>query len=327
MKITEEDYTPIVHYPKAIEFRDRQAKVMWRPDEPKVENDIQDLRVNLSVAENKAISLFSKTFTSVEVLAGNCYWGGRARKLFPRYDIDQVCSLFSYMESGVHAPFYVKLDEVLHQNTPEFYDSYRLNPSMKDKLDYVAKIINHPNDHISVGGFALVEGVLIYSAFSFFSSFQSNGSNRLTQFCRGIEYSVRDENIHAEFGAWLFTTMLKEADLHNDRKEAILLILTQVARTIVDIEIGLIEQAHTYGDLPTWPKKEAINFVKHRANYILNLLGEENCYFGLDLENNTVYDSFYQKIGAPKHTDFFTGLNTEYVRLSESAFKEGTWEV
>ena len=69
---------------KALEdFKDKQLKIFWLPDEIKVEKDVQDVLVNFTPAERHGVITTLKLFSIYEDFAGEEYWGGRFKRMFP----------------------------------------------------------------------------------------------------------------------------------------------------------------------------------------------------------------------------------------------------
>jgi len=201
---------PINERQEPIEFADQQLKVFWLPDEIKVEKDIQDVLVNFTPAEKHAVITTLKLFSIYETHAGSEYWGGRFKNMFDGAEFHRMASVFSMFELAVHAPFYNKINQLLHIDTPEFYTSYLNDPVLKQRVDHIGEIIDDQSDLISLAGFSMVEGVILYSNFGFLKHYQSQGKNKLMNVVRGINFSVRDENIHSAGGAWAFRHKLEK---------------------------------------------------------------------------------------------------------------------
>lgn len=72
------------------------------------------------------------------------------------------------------------------------------------RVEHIGKIIDDESDLVSLAGFSMVEGVILYSSFAFLKRYQSQGKNKLLNIVRGINFSVRDENLHSVGGAWCF---------------------------------------------------------------------------------------------------------------------------
>ena len=215
--------TYTVDYPVAIEFAETQMDVFWTPTEIELEKDLHDLKTNLTEAELHGVVTVLRLFTEYELVVGGDYWSGRMKRLFKRPDIERMCNCFSFIELNVHAPFYAKLNEVMGLATDEFFESYKDNPILKQRIDWIHDVVATPttseyNILLSIGAFSMIEGAVLYSNFAFLKHFQAEGKNKLVNLTAGINFSVRDENLHSLGGAWLFKTLLAESALTDKEK-------------------------------------------------------------------------------------------------------------
>lgn len=218
IRLLEKKETYTIDYPAAIKFAETQMDIFWHPNEIEVEKDLHDMKTNFTDAEYHAVVTTLKLFTLYELVVGNEYWSGKIKTLFPRPDIERMASCFSFFEINVHAPFYNKLNEVLGLNTDEFYNSYINDPILYNRINWIHKVIAKPSDNVydilkSIAVFSMIEGAILYSSFAFLKHFQAEGKNKLVNVTAGINFSVRDENCHSMAGAWLFKTLLSEAEL------------------------------------------------------------------------------------------------------------------
>lgn len=315
---------PINERPEPVEFADQQLKVFWLPDEIKVEKDVQDVLVNFTEAEKHAVITTLKLFSIYETHAGSEYWGGRFKDMFDSAEFHRMASVFSMFELAVHAPFYNKINQLLHIDTPEFYMSYLDNPVLKDRVAHIGEIIDHPDDLISLAAFSMVEGVILYSSFAFLKHYQSQGKNKLLNIVRGINFSVRDENMHSQAGAWAFKYKLDQlkqtlpADEFEVIKDAIDHQVREVARKIYEHECQIIAMLFEKGDIKGITAHQLENFVQSRVNDCLKELGFTKEY---EVKYNPIAEHFYKGINNYQFNDFFSGQGREYNRnWDESAF-------
>ena len=97
--------TYIVDYPQAVDLTNEQIRIMWFPEEIKVEKDVQDIRVNLTPAERHGVITTLKLFTQYELHIGNDYWdtfGGLVARKPACFSRMANCN--SFVENNVHAP-------------------------------------------------------------------------------------------------------------------------------------------------------------------------------------------------------------------------------
>lgn len=193
-KMTTKTNSFVVHYPDAISNSREQIKIFWTDEEIKVDKDVHDILTNFSESERHATITVLKLFTLYELKAGADYWLGRFMRTYPRPELQRMAATFGFFELAVHKPFYNKINEALHLNTDEFYESYINDPILKERMEFIDSCISSKDDLFSVGTFSMVEGGILYSAFAFLKHFQSKGKNKLLNVVRGINFSVRDEN-------------------------------------------------------------------------------------------------------------------------------------
>lgn len=311
-------------YPQAIELADTQMSIFWTADEISVAKDIQDIRVNMTEAEAHGVITTLRLFTLYELVAGRDYWLGRIMRRFPRPDIQRMASTFGFFELNVHAPFYNKINEALMINTDDFYMSYVDDPVLKDRMEFVEGLVTHKSDLVSLGAFSMIEGAVLYSSFAYLKHFQAKGKNKLLNVVRGINFSVRDENLHCVGGSWLFQTLLQEkleaGEIGVQELERLKQDLYQCAREVADHEIRIVDMVFEKGEIEGITKEQMKMFVKSRVNICLTQLDLEPIF---EISNNIIADWFYENINSVQLHDFFTGIGSSYNRnWNEKAF---TW--
>jgi ribonucleoside-diphosphate reductase beta chain len=311
-------------YPEAFDFEEMQQKILWTASEIDVEKDVQDLLVNMTEAESHGVREVLKLFTLYEIIVGGEYYSGKFKRVCPRPELERVASLFSYVELGVHAPFYNKLDEALMLNTDEHYSAYKQDPELKQRMDFIDDAVSDKNPLISLGVFSMTEGAILYSNFAFLRHFQVNNKDLIKNVCAGISASVKDENLHSMFGAWVFKTAREECLQSGymtigevrDTEDRIV----ECAKTIYEHECLIIDKIFSKGKIKGITDKQLKNFVQHRIDLCLQQLGLQSIY---KPEYNPIADWFYDDINSYKFHDFFNSGSFEYVRdYNENKF---TW--
>lgn len=315
---------PINERQEPVEFADQQLKVFWLPDEIKVEKDIQDVLVNFTPAEKHAVITTLKLFSIYETHAGSEYWGGRFKNMFDGAEFHRMASVFSMFELAVHAPFYNKINQLLHIDTPEFYTSYLNDPVLNQRVEHIGEIIDDPDDLISLAGFSMVEGVILYSNFGFLKHYQSQGKNKLLNVVRGINFSVRDENFHSAAGAWAFRYKLEQLRstmpmvAFMDLKDNIERKVRELAHKLYDHECHIIAKLFEQGEIKGITAHQLENFVQSRINECLMQLGFEKEY---DVKYDPISSWFYKGINDYQFNDIFSGIGNQYHRnWDETAF-------
>ncbi len=309
----------IFHYPVAVEFADKQNSVFWTKDEIELEKDIQDILVNMTEAERHGVITVLKLFTHYELAVGNEYWGGRIKRTFKRPDIAMMADSFCFFETNVHAPFYNKINELLHLNTEEFYNSYVDDPVLKERMEFIDEAVASKDILYSLGVFSMVEGAILYSSFAFLKHFQSQGKNKLKNLVAGINFSVRDENLHAEGGAWLFRTLAMESKLSPEAQTKLHSQLKVAGETLREHEHHIVDKIFEKGRIEGITPHQMKNFVDSRIDLCLTNLGVGPVY---NVNSNVVADWFYMGISQTVIHDFFQNVGNSYNRnWKEEAFK------
>lgn len=318
----EKHLLPIYEEKFAIELADKQMSIFWLPDEVKVEKDIQDVLTNFTPAEKHAVITTLKLFSLYETHAGDEFWLGRFRRIFDGAAFHRMASVFGMFELAVHAPFYNKINELLNINTPEFYLSYKDTEELSQRMEHIDAIINDPDDMVALAGFSMVEGVILYSQFGFLKHYQSNGKNKLLNVNRGLNFSLRDENLHSLAGAMAFKYKAERDGYTKEQLKVIEDKVRECARTIYEHEKLIIKMLFSEGKIPGITEKQLVHFVEARINVCLHQLGFAKEF---QVDYDPISEWFYDAINNYSFNDFFSGLGSQYNRnWDEEGF---TWKV
>lgn len=310
------EYT--IDYPEAVEFAEKQMSVFWEPTEIRTEKDVQDLMVNMTESERHGVITTLKLFTLYEMEIGQEYWGGKVAKNYMRPDIQRMANCFSFFEINVHAPFYNQINEAMMLNTDEFYSSYCDDPTLKSRIDFIEEAAASKNLLYSLGTFSMIEGAVLYSNFAFLKHFQAKGKNKLMNVCRGINFSVRDENLHHLGGCWLFRKTVEEMELTEPELLELHEKIIEAAKHICDHEFRIVEMIFEKGRIEGITELQMKNFVESRINLCLQHLGIGKIY---KVDYNPIDDWFYKGINMLQFHDFFTAQGSDYNRSwNETAF-------
>lgn len=310
-------------YPQAIEFAEQQSDIFWTEKEVALEKDLHDLKTVLTEAELHGVTTVLKLFTEYELKVGADYWLGRVMRLFKRPEIQRMAAVFGAVELGVHAPFYAKINELLGLNTDEFYSSYIDNDVLKDRMEHITAIVSLPTKTeyealLSLGAFSIIEGAILYSNFAFLKHFQAEGKAKLMNLVAGINFSVRDENLHSLAGAWLFKELLHESSLDDEEQKDLLIDLHEFCDTVMEHEGQIIDMIFEKGPIRGITDVQLRNFVASRLNLCLEQLSYAKVY---EVTYNPIATWFYKSIQSSQLHDFFAKTGNTYNRdWSESKF-------
>lgn len=310
-KIKQKQDVYIVEYPEFAKLADEQIKIFWPWNEIKVEKDKQDLLVGMSEPEKHATITTLKLFTQYELFVGNEHWLGRILKTFQRPEIQRMAAAFGHVELNSHAPFYSRINEELGLATYEFYTSYVNDPILAERMAFVESLVDHEDDLISLAGFSMIEGAVLYSSFAYLKHFQAQGKNKLMNLVRGINMSARDENLHAIGGALLFRTLKNESNLTIDEEAKYAAAVLTIADTIREHEHRINEMLFEKGKIEGISLVQMNHFSDSRINLCLEHLGYHAQY---KVTYNPIADWFYKGINDYQFNDFFSGIGREYQR-------------
>lgn len=305
----------VTHYPQAVQYAETQERIFWTANEIDVAKDVMDLRVHMSEAERHGVITTLKLFTIYELFVGEEYWLGRVMRKFPRPEIQRMAATFGFFELNIHAPFYSKINKELMLDSDDFYLGYLNDPVLSSRMDFIGNAVDSDDDLFSLAVFSMIEGAVLYSSFAFLKHFQAKGKNKLNNVVRGINFSVRDENLHSEGGAWLYQALREELKragrVGQAEQENLSERIAEAAKAIYEHESRIIEMIFEKGDMEGITAEQMKVFAKHRINLCLERLGEQPIF---EVLNNTIADWFYDGINAVTLNDFFAGVGNSYNR-------------
>lgn len=316
VRIQTPKHTFTVDYPEAVEFADEQADHFWPHSEVKVHKDKQDILVNMTESERHGTITTLKLFTLYEQIIGDEFWLNFVFKKFPRpADIQPMAALFAAMELQVHAKFYSKINEELGLANDEFYESYLDDPELKARIEFLENTLHGKDDLRSLGAFTFGEGAILYSSFAFLKHFQSQGKNKLLNVVSGINFSARDESLHAEAAAWLFRTLKQElveaGEVGEDYLAELEKDIYRAAETVFSHEKVIIRKIFEKGDMEGITATQLEHFAQSRINMCLRNLGYKNLY---KVDYNPIAETFYKGVNGYQMGDFFNAQNNQYTR-------------
>jgi len=306
---------PTYDYPAAVQAAEAQAEIFWLPTEPKVEKDLHCIKTELSEARLHGVMTGLKLFTLYEQSAGIEYWSGRFLRIFPRPDFRRMALSFANVEVNIHSPFYQRIDELLGLNTDEFYSSFTEDKVLAERMQFLDDAISDKSDLKSVAVFSMVEGSILYSTFAYLMSYNAIGNKQLKNVHAGLTFSVKDENLHSEGGAWAFRTLLSEKlelGLMTENEVMLLKHEIQDAATQIYIhESKIIDMIYALGDDHPVTADDLRSFVRHRINVCLGQLDMEPIFA---VAKSPIENWFYKMIGGDVQHDFFVKIGSAYNR-------------
>jgi ribonucleotide reductase beta subunit family protein with ferritin-like domain len=278
-----------------------------------VEADENDFRTRLTEGEKHAVLTLQSILTQYELIIGGTeMWGGKITKMFPRLEIQRMCSEFSHAELCSHAPFYKIGNQVLNQDTDEFYNSCKEIPELSVHIKYIESQAKSKNPLEVTAALCFLEGVVLFSAFAFFKSFNTNGYNLIPHFVAGIDASAKDENFHAMGSAWLYNTCKLEREAlgietHSED------LLHDLAYDTYLHECAIIDLIYSVKpeSIRTIEKEDLKSFIRDRIDLVLSYLNGEP-YFSEP--KGIISEWFYDNLSQFKYSDFFASTQVQYTK-------------
>ena len=305
----------VERYPQAIKAAIQQQNVFWAAEKMGVEADKSDFLTKLTDGEFHAVLLLQTILTQYELMIGGTeMWGGKIANMFPRPEIQRMCSEFSHAELCSHAPFYKEGNKVLNRDTDEFYEEWTEHPVLAKHVEYIEGKATSKCPLEVTAALCFLEGVVLFSAFAFFKSFNTNGFNLIPHFVSGIDASAKDENFHCMGSAWLFRTCLqerREAGHMSDEQELLVKeTVYQLAEEARYHEFAIIDllYEHKPETIRTVSKEDMKDFINDRVNVVLGYLDMEQ----KPIKKGKISEWFYDNISTYKYADFFASTQTQY---------------
>jgi ribonucleoside-diphosphate reductase beta chain len=298
-------------YPQFSKIADDQIKVFWPWNEIDVSKDKQDLLIGTSESDVHRLITTLKLFTIYECFVGEEQWGGRIAKAYPHVGPVRMAAAFAHVELNSHAPFYDEINKVMGLSDYAFYNSYLEDPVLKARVDFIESLIANKDDELSTAVFSAVEGAILYTSFYELKKFQSRGNNKAPNLVRGINMSVRDENLHSIGGAGLVNVALAEQRRSSYEMAQFQEAVTSAIEALFMHECHIADKMHELDPEGASKAKETKEFAKHRLNLMLSNLNLKPIY---TIGDEYDFSWFYKGINNYQMNDFFQGVGREYQR-------------
>lgn len=291
----------------------------WTHREFNFESDIQDFKSNITDDEKNVIRKAALLISQIEV-AVKSYWG-KVGTLLPHPDIADVGAVFSGNEV-IHSRAYSRILDVLNLN--DDFSQILTDPVIKRRVDYLTKYLNkvYKNDHknilYSLVLFTLfIENTSLFSQFYVLLGFQ-RFKGVMKDISNVVDYTLKEEVIHSQFGIALFNQIVKEFPelldeefknrIYHEVEEAI-----KAEENVIEWMLNTFENEFLTKDI-------LINFLKNRLNTSLKSIGLKPI---LKVDNKELQKSEWmrEEIYSDTSTDFFSKKPTQYQKKTKS-FKE-----
>lgn len=238
-----------------------------------------------------------------------------------KYITDPECRQYlsrQNFEESLHNLTIVYVCDSLALDIHEVYEAYRSIKAIKDKDDFLMKItsnITRPDFSTkTVEGkkellrnifayYIICEGIFFFSGFAMLLSF--GRQKKLPGVCQQIQYTLRDETLHIQFGSELIKKIARqfpEVWTEDFKKECV----ANVQRA-VELEVEYAKEVLPRGILGL-NAAMFVDYMKYIANRRMSELGFDIIYEGA----KNPFPWMSEVIDLPKMNNFFERVVTEY---------------
>jgi ribonucleoside-diphosphate reductase beta chain len=313
-----------VTYPWAMDLYDQAVANTWFPNEIQLGEDLGDFR-KMTDEERHAITFLMSYFNPNELLVNKALAFG----VYPYINAPE-CHLYlakQMWEEANHCMSFEYVLETFPIDRERAYESHVEVPSMAAKEEFEVKFIKRMTEEtldISttegkkdfvrnlVAYNIILEGIWFYSGFMVALSFRQR--NLLRNFGSLMDWIIRDESLHLQFGINLILTVLEENEDLQD---------PDFAEEIRQMIIGAVDMEEAYNRdlLPTGILGLNADYVNQYVRYLADRRLEE-----------LGFDSYYNVSNPAKWmatandtlqlVNFFEATNTSYEVNAQSSAKK-----
>jgi ribonucleoside-diphosphate reductase beta chain len=304
------------NYPWTQEFISAMHNGFWTDKEFNFSSDTQDFKVNLTEQERQIVTRALSTIGQLEISVKK-FWAKLGDNL-PHPSINDMGYVMANVEV-IHGDAYERLLEVL--GIDDAFDDILKLEIIKGRVNYLRKHLHKFHDNnkkqfiYSLILFTLfVENIALFSQFYTISLF-GRYKNTLKDTNKQVEYTSREENLHAMIGIKLINTIKEEHPELFD--EDLQKKIQHEANDAVKYECQIIEwivNGYGHEKLNSNLLKE---FIKNRMNESLKQIGYDPI-FEVNEEEIAKTSWFDEQVLGNNMTDFFHSRPVEYAKCSQS---------
>lgn len=304
------------NYPWTQEFITAMHNGFWTDKEFNFTSDVQDFRVNLTDQERQIVTRALSTIGQLEISVKK-FWAKLGDNL-PHPSINDMGYVMANVEV-IHGDAYERLLEVL--GLDHAFDDILQLDIIKGRVNYLRKHLHKFHDNnkkqfiYSLILFTLfVENIALFSQF-YTISFFGRYKNLLKDTNKQVEYTSREENLHAMIGIKIINTIREEhEELFDDELKA---KIEHEANDAIKYECQIIEwivNGYGHEKLNSNLLKE---FIKNRMNESLVQIGYDPI-FEVDSETISKTLWFDEQVLGNNSSDFFHSRPVEYAKFAQS---------
>ena len=150
---------------------------------------------------------------------------------------------------NIHFPFYRKVNEVLGVHNDEFYSAFETDPILVERVNFMRDLVSDKDTLASMGGFAFMEGAVLFTAFAMIKSLGVKGQNFMPNLIAGIDFSVLDENFHFDTASEIFKLQKKQEKRTKDELKELENKIYAHAKHVYEHECLIVDAMLSEGDI------------------------------------------------------------------------------
>lgn len=304
------------HYSWTQDFIEAMQNGFWTHREFSFQSDVQDFKVNLTDQERQIIIRALSTIGQLEISVKK-FWA-KLGDVLPHPSINDMGYVMANVEV-IHGDAYERLLEVLGIDD-SFEEILKLD-IIKGRVNYLRKHLDKKYaDNKKQFIYALILFTLFVENIALFSQFYTISwfgryKNLLKDTNKQVEYTSREENLHAMIGIKIINTIKEEyPELFDEDLEK---KIYHEAQDAIKYECKIIEWiVNGYGH-STLNSNLLKEFIKNRMNESLESIGYKKIFdVDPELVNHTIW--FDEQVLGNNMTDFFHSRPVEYAKNSQS---------
>ena len=307
-------------YPWTQDFIEAMHNGFWTVREFNFQSDIQDFRVSLSDQEKIIITRALSTIGQLEISVKK-FWAKIGDNL-PHPSINDMGYVMANVEV-VHGDAYERLLEVL--GIEDSFEEILKLDMIKGRVNYLRKHLHKfHSDNKKQFIYSLILFTLFVENIALFSQFYTIGffsryKNVLKDTNKQVEYTSREENLHAMIGIKLINTIREEyPEIFDEELEA---KISYEAKEAVKYECQIAEWIINGYDHEKLNASLLKEFIKNRMNESLVSIGYDKIFdTDSELLSKTIW--FDEQVLGNNMTDFFHSRPVEYSKKSQSFAEE-----
>lgn len=293
-------------YPEVIQLMDLINQTFWVHNEVTFTADVNDYNVNLTDAERTVFRRSMLGISQIEV-GVKLFWG-KLYEMFPKPELNAVGATFAHNEV-IHSMAY---SELLTVNGLEGeFDKLMEVPVIKKKQEFIDNKLSSKDVIDKLFFFTIgIENTSLFSlfanvfAFKRFKGYMKNTANI-------VEWSSRDENVHAQAGIYLINKVFEENP--EIREKYTQDNIVKLMYKYIKVEQELLDWVYEDGELEFFTKTDMINFMKWRLDDALVKMGFDKV-FNVSMTEYKPMQWFEEELAVDALQDFFASRPVDYTK-------------